>query len=143
MEEDNMTNGAVGEAYATRDAARNLDRQLEEITHGEVAGVREAPRPVGGEGGIVGYFRRSMHSRIVQFGALGLAAFALGSAYGGNVSESYAGAKKCVKGAVSYVGGAVFNALPNEQKQAILRDNAKQMTPEELMKEFNKVQEKK
>lgn len=92
------------------------------------------------ENGLANYFKQSLRSKIVQYGAVGIFAFGVGASYSGNFGKSCKAVGDVVKNGVGYYVGAMFNALPKEQRYSILRENAKSMTPKELADQIKKLE---
>lgn len=118
-----------------------LESRVKSFNRGDRAAPQKEPAP-SKESGFVGYLKQNLHSKIVQYGAVGLLAFAVGAYGSHNFAQSAKAAGNVVKNGVGYYVGALFNALPKEQRYEILRDNVKKMTPQELVEQVSKVQKK-
>lgn len=113
-----------------------LDRRLEELTRASaMPSSYKASAPQ--QGGLGAYIARNLRSRVVLAGAAALIGFFAGGKYYGNFKESYNAAKAYAGSCFNTGVKTAFNALPEQQKYEIIRENARKMKPAELMNKIN------
>lgn len=120
-------------------AVSELDRRLEELTRISVSPPTSCIVHRPEKRGFASYIARNLHSRIAIGGAAALIGFFAGGKYYGSLRESYAATKayagRCFNAGVK----TAFNALPEQQKYEIIRENAKKLKPDELRNELNRL----
>ena len=118
-----------------------LESRVKSFNRGDRAAPQKSPAPEK-EKGFAGYLKQSLRSKIVQYGAVAIMAFGIGAYSRDNFAQSAKAAGNVVKNGIGYYAGALFNALPKEQRYEIMRDNVSKMTPQELVEQVSKVQKK-
>ncbi len=117
-------NGIQADPFAGE--IQELDARVEALhRRGGLAEGQVQPEPQAE--GRADYAGRGLHSRIVKFGAVAILAFGTGVYCKGNFVKSCSAVAGYAKRTAGYAGGALFNALPREQRYEIMRDSAKGM----------------
>lgn len=121
-----------------RETLRDIGERVASISARDT--YRPAESPAGQE---AGYFQRASQSKIVRYGAVALLAFGIGMAGKDNFAQSYRAAAKTAKQGVGYVAAKVFSVIPQDQRNEVIRDNVKDLSPAELAEQMKKLQVKK
>ncbi len=108
-----------------KELLHDIGERISSITPGDYA-----PSKNRGEEG--GYFRRALQSNIVRYGAVALFAFGIGMAGKENFQQSYRASVNATKNGVGYVTQKLFNAMPQEQREKILRETTNPEKTDEM-----------
>jgi hypothetical protein len=100
-----------------REILRDIGERISSITPGDYTSSERRGEQEGG------YFRRAMQSTIVRYGAVAMLAFGIGMAGKENFKQSYQASVAAAKSGVGYVTQKLFNAMPQEQRDKILRES--------------------
>jgi hypothetical protein len=118
-----------------REILRDIGERISSITPGDYTSSERRGEQEGG------YFRRAMQSTIVRYGAVAMLAFGIGMAGKENFRQSYQASVAAAKSGVAYVTQKLFNAMPQEQKEKILRENAEKPKEEQGKSVMEKAKE--